>query len=217
MASRVEKYHSEQDYATERSQKNQNLYDAISELDKTTEKDLAKIYRLFQDFDARKQSLDDLYLPKPKKKIESRESLYSFLDDVHYDPFDLMVQRQYDQGIEEKDKIEELVDTITDHLDILEKQESHLRDLKDLTCHSETRGSSNVEPSFPKTEKKKREVDDLFEKGKSLISSRNIASHLFKDEKEEEKKFNLKVKRGVLVAFILNSILIVLFIIFSIR
>ena len=38
MASRVEKYHSEQDYATERSQKNQNLYDAISELDKTTEK-----------------------------------------------------------------------------------------------------------------------------------------------------------------------------------
>ncbi len=217
MASRVEKYHSEQDYATERSQKNQNLYDAISELDKTTEKDLAKIYRLFQDFDARKQSLDDLYLPKPKKKIESRESLYSFLDDVHYDPFDLMVQRQYDQEIEEKDKIEELVDTITDHLDILEKQESHLRDLKDLTCHSETRGSSNVEPSFLKTEKKKREVDDLFEKGKSLISSRNIASHLFKDEKEEEKKFNLKVKRGVLVAFILNSILIVLFIIFSIR
>lgn len=217
MASRVEKYHSEQDYATERSQKNQNLYDAISELDKTTEKDLAKIYRLFQDFDARKQSLDDLYLPKPKKKIESRESLYSFLDDVHYDPFDLMVQRQYDQEIEEKDKIEELVDTITDHLDILEKQESHLRDLKDLTCHSETRSSSDVEPSFLKTEKKKREVDDLFEKGKSLISSRNIASHLFKDEKEEEKKFNLKVKRGVLVAFILNSILIVLFIIFSIR
>lgn len=221
MASRVEKYYDKQDYDIKRSQKNQVLYDAISELDKITADELARLHNLFDTYEKRKTK-QDIALKSSFISSKSREKMYEKiyedLEKIKYNKNIDKKENKYSKGVEEKDeqKIRELIHTITTHLDILEKQESHLENLKDLAYYPEQihYQKQSVDSSLHNKKREEVSVQSLFDKNKSLFSPKKKIFSFFSkhEDASDEKSFYLRVKKGVLIAFIINSIFILFFI-----
>lgn len=219
MASRVEKYYNEPEPVINRSQKNQILYEAISELDKITEDELAKLQKLFEDYEGIKEPAKRTHPKEEKSRKQLNQKIYeelesileydtSYDDPLHYDvPYYNALDYKVDQTpVDEKEekKIRELLDAISTHLDVLEKQESHLHDLKKNVYH----------PS--KQTKQKIDVKSLFEnKIQKPIKKDTFVTQEKNDI--EERKSNLKVKIIVGIAFIINFIIIILIIYNAVR
>lgn len=219
MASRVEKYYNEPEPVINRSQKNQVLYEAISELDKITEDELARLQKLFNDYEGRKIPKKDHQLKEEKSRKQLNQKIYEELESIleydnsYDDPLYYDVPYYNEPGfkvnqtpVDEKDekKIRELLDAISTHLNLLEKQESHLQNLK-KTAHQ------------PSKQKKTRvDVKSLFE---NKIQNPFQKNTLLEREKNdiEERKLNLKVKVIVGIAFIINFIIIIWIIYNAIR
>lgn len=212
MASRVEKYGNTQVSLPKRSQRNQDLYDEIEKLNQSSDTDLEKLYNLFENFDNQGKSFDDGYEYTGIGE-DTRESLYSILDETYYNPFDQMVQREYEQVVAEQHKVENLVDTITDQLDVLEHRESRVNSIPKYTSTAEsTNQSSRLDIDSMPSENKKIDTKDLSFLVKPSLSSKKILSYLRKDEKTEERRFYLKVKRiSLFLLILLLGVLLFLF------
>lgn len=227
MASRMERYYSEKEQTTKRSDKNSLLYRQMdnlltrnSDVDKEDTLATTRIERLFKSYDDYKyQEREKKYYPKREQKtfVDDEEELYQMLKTMNDNTSKHLKEVRNPRGItaQEDKKIRELISTITT-TSRLSKLYPTLSSTRQASPYLENRGH-----------KAKKSIDSLLEEAKYLVQKKRnefklkemeLLLHPYNEEQKEEiRRRNLKIKYASGFAFLFTSFLIIILIIKTIK